>query len=409
MHFIPILSTLRRHRTAAALIVLEIALTCAIVCNAIFLIRERVARMDQPSGIAEDEIVRIQITGARQGGDVNAITAQDLVALHSVPGVKAAALTNMVPFGGSSWNSDIGTSPEREGGQEINTAMYMGSAGLLETLGVKLIAGRDFTPEEYSDYDAVRAKTAPLSSVIITRGVAEHLYPGQNAVGKPAYVWGKEPQIIVGVIDHIARPNDLGSTRPATARYAMVLPVTLSYSIGGNYLIRVDRTRRAETLAAAERALNGVDPNRIVLERQLFEEVRSEYFRQDKAMAYLLVGVSIALLIITALGVVGLASFWVQQRTRQIGIRRALGATRSDILRYFQTENFILATLGIVLGMGLAYAINLWLMDKYHVARLPFEFLPIGAALLWLLGQIAVLGPALRAATIPPAIATRTV
>jgi putative ABC transport system permease protein len=126
-------------------------------------------------------------------------------------------------------------------------------------------------------------------------------------------------------------------------------------------------------------------------------------------MAYLLVGVSIALLIITALGVVGLASFWVQQRTRQIGIRRALGATKGDILRYFQAENFILATLGIVVGMVLAYGINLWLMDKYQVARLPAEFLPIGAAVLWLLGQIAVLGPAMRASLIPPAIATRSV
>jgi putative ABC transport system permease protein len=107
--------------------------------------------------------------------------------------------------------------------------------------------------------------------------------------------------------------------------------------------------------------------------------------------------------------VVGLASFWVQQRTRQIGIRRALGATRSDILRYFQVENFILATVGIVVGMALAYAINLWLMHKYQVGRLPAGFLPIGAALLWLLGQIAVLGPALRASMIPPAIATRSV
>ena len=126
-------------------------------------------------------------------------------------------------------------------------------------------------------------------------------------------------------------------------------------------------------------------------------------------MAWLLVGVSLALLVITALGVVGLASFWVQQRTRQIGIRRALGATRGDIVRYFQVENLILATAGIVLGMALAYAVNLMLMHKYQVARLPAEYLPIGAALLWALGQVAVLGPALRASLIPPAIATRTV
>jgi len=90
-------------------------------------------------------------------------------------------------------------------------------------------------------------------------------------------------------------------------------------------------------------------------------------------------------------------------------VRRALGATRGDILRYFQLENFILASAGIVLGMALAYAINLWLMQKYQVARLPAGFLPVGAGLLWILGQIAVLGPALRASLIPPAIATRTV
>ena len=59
--------------------------------------------------------------------------------------------------------------------------------------------------------------------------------------------------------------------------------------------------------------------------------------------------------------------------------------------------------------MGLAYAINLWLMQKYQVSRLPASFLPVGALLLWMLGQIAVLGPALRASMIPPAIATRTV
>src|SRR5262249_59068677 len=140
---------------------------------------------------------------------------------------------------------------------------------------------------------------------------------------------------------------------------------------------------------------------RISTARNSFADVRRDYFKQDRAMAYLLVGVSLALLVITALGVVGLASFWVQQRTRQIGIRRALGATRGDILRYFQIENFILATAGIILGMGLAYAINLWLMGKYNVERLPVEFLPIGAGLLWLLGQIAVLGPALRATLIP--------
>jgi putative ABC transport system permease protein len=406
MHFIPILSTLSRHRTAAALIVLEIAVTCAIVCNAVFVIRERLERMDRPSGLVEDELVRVQLAGIGKAADTDAITAQDLAALRAIPGVRSVAVTNMLPFGGSSWNNSVMTAPDAP---SVNAAMYLGSADLLETFGVQLVAGRDFTPDEYVRLADVQAGTARIPSVIITRGLAERMFPGvADPVGKQLYTWGKrEAQIVVGVIEHVARPNEFQG--PAGARFAMMLPIEVSYATGASYVLRVDPARRAEVLAAADAALDGVDPRRILHERQTFEEMRGNYYKQDRAMAYLLGGVAIALLVITALGVIGLASFWVQQRTRQIGIRRALGATRGDILRYFQVENFILATLGIVLGMALAYAINLWLMDTYQVARLPAEMLPIGALLLWLLGQIAVLGPALRASMIPPAIATRTV
>ncbi|HET7162484.1 MAG TPA: FtsX-like permease family protein, partial [Rhodanobacteraceae bacterium] len=117
----------------------------------------------------------------------------------------------------------------------------------------------------------------------------------------------------------------------------------------------------------------------------------------------------VALLLVTGLGIVGLASFWVAQRRRTIGVRRALGATRADILHYFQTENFLLATIGIVLGMVFAYGINLFLMMHYELPRLPWLYFPIGAIALWLIGQLAVLGPALRAAAVPPVVATRSV
>lgn len=407
MHFFPILSALGRHRTAAALIVLEIALTCAIVCNAIFLISERLVRMDQSSGVAEAELLRVRVAGINKGADVAAITAQDLVALRGIAGVKSVAVTNMVPFGNSSWNTSVSTVAE-DPDPPATVGLYMGSQDLLETLGVQLTAGRDFTPEEYSEFDDAQTNKARVASIIVTRGVAEKFFPGKSALGQKLYVTGKEPQVIVGVIEHLARPNE-SSDPKMRPQYAIIIPVKYSYAKGGNYLLRVDPTRRAEVLAAVDAVLDKVDAHRIKLDRQEFWQVRAEYFKQDRAMAWLLVGVSIALLIITALGIVGLASFWVQQRTRQIGVRRALGATRRDIVRYFQTENFILASLGIVLGMALAYAINLWLMDKYQVARLPAVVLPIGAVLLWLLGQVAVLAPALRASLIPPAIATRTV
>ena len=125
-------------------------------------------------------------------------------------------------------------------------------------------------------------------------------------------------------------------------------------------------------------------------------------------MVWMLLLVCVVMLAVTAFGIVGLTSFWVGQRRRQIGIRRAVGATRGHILQYFQTENFLLTSVGVLFGMALAFGINVYLMQHYKMERMPWYYLPGGAIALWLLGQFAVLGPALRAAAVPPVVATRS-
>lgn len=406
MDVLPIISTLRRHKTTTILIVLEIALTCAIVCNALFLISDRLERMSRPSGLVEDELVAVGVTGIDTQANPIAATARDLAALRAIPGVKHVAATRSWPFGG--WDLGVSTIPEDP--NLIPSMTYEASSDLLATLGVQLISGRDFQPTEYVDFDSGHPDAVHVASVILTRSLAERLFPGQSAVGKSVYNVGKEPQIVVGVIEDITRAQPIGGGPGRAVRQsdASLLPVNIRYG-DGIYLLRTDRERRDEVLKAAEATLTKLDPVRIFGLEKTYTEVRHDVFKEDRAMAYLLVGVSLGLLLITSLGVFGLASFWVQRRTRQIGIRRALGATRGDILHYFQVENFVLATFGIVLGMALAYAINLWLMHKYQVPRLPAAYLPIGAASLWLLGQAAVLGPALRASRISPALATRSV
>ena len=117
---------------------------------------------------------------------------------------------------------------------------------------------------------------------------------------------------------------------------------------------------------------------------------------------------STVLLAVTAFGIVGLTSFWVEQRRRQIGIRRAVGATRGQILAYFRLENFLLTTAGVLIGMALALGVNLFLMKHYEMRLMPWYYLPAGAVTLWVLGQLAVWGPALRAAAVPPMVATRS-
>ncbi|EKU23782.1 ABC transporter permease [Xanthomonas graminis] len=403
----PILSTLRRHKTAAALIVLEIALACAIVCNALFLIGNRIETLQRPSGIAESQLVTVALGGIGQQVNAAARTREDLAALRAVPGVRNATVLNQVPFVHYSWNTSLALTPDQER-PTLNAAQYMAEEGTLQTLGLQLVAGRDFTPDEYldleiaqTDRDAQKKGTA----IILNRATAEKMFPGQNALGKTLYT-GAIPVRVVGIVDTLARPT--ATSGLAEIDYAMLLPLRLNYT-KGLYVLRVtDPARRQEVLTAATAALMKVDNSRLVLKQQTYAEIRDDYFQGDRAMVWLLGAVCIALLIVTALGIVGLASFWVQQRTKQIGIRRALGATRGQILRYFQTENFLLASTGIVLGMLLAYAINQWLMGKYELPRLPLYYLPFGALTLWLLGQIAVFAPARRAAAVPPAVATRS-
>ena len=273
------------------------------------------------------------------------------------------------------------------------------------------MAGRYFTSDELVPNDDFSdpEKEVTIPGVVVTRKLAERLFPRQDPLGKAIYVWGDTPVSIIGVVAHLVRPGAMGG--PESREYTLVMPVRANYDLGGQYILRTTPERRQEILASASEALRANGPKRIIIEEntKTFRELRDEYYQQQRSMVWLLGIVCIALLLITALGIVGLASFWVQQRSKQIGIRRALGATRGQILRYFQTENFILATIGIVIGMLLAFGINQLLMGRYELPRLPLVYLPVGAVALWLLGQVAVLGPARRAAAVPPAVATRSV
>ena len=409
MEIRPILSTLMRHKTAAALIVLQVALTCAIICNALFMIGERIAQIREVSGVAVDELVRIQIIPVGGQTDSEAQTRSDLALLRGLPGVRAATTVNQVPFVNSSWYSGVNLNPDQER-PTLNGSNYMAEEQFVDTFGLTLVAGRNFNADEYIDFATFNApgNETQIPSVMLTRTMAEQLFPGEDAIGKTIYVFGSTPIRVVGVLEHLVRPSRQGG--PSAREHVMVFPLRPSYDVGAQYIVRTTPERRQEVLQAAIAALRGNGPVRVVIDdnTKTFSELREEFYAAERSMAWLLGTVCVALLLITALGIVGLASFWVQQRTKQIGVRRALGATRGQILRYFQTENFLLATIGIMLGMLAAYGINQWLMGKYELARLPLYYLPIGALALWLLGQIAVLGPARRAAAVSPAIATRS-
>lgn len=400
----PILASLRRHKITAVLMVLQIALTCAVVCNAVFLIGQRLDRLSMTSGTAEPGLVDIVMGGIGRRPDVVARAQEDMAALRSVPGVLSATMMNQLPFGVGGSNSSISLTRDQQFPTTSGTT-YLGEH-LIETLGLKLVAGRDFESGEYTwvnDFEAGTPGAQPTTA-IVTQALAATLFPGQDPLGREFFL-GQDGYRVVGVVAHLTAPNPARNE----ADSSMLLPVRMNSASqsGVDFVLRTKPEDRQRVLDAATAKLREVDPRRIVVYARSFEKVRRDYQAGDRSTVALLATVSLALLGVTALGIVGLASFWVTQRRRQIGVRRALGARRRDILMYFQTENFLLASFGIGLGMVLAYAINLVLMLHYELPRLPWVYLPVGAVLLWMLGQLAVLAPARRAAAVSPIVATR--
>ena len=400
----PILATLTRHRVSALLITLEIALACAVLCNALFMAMARIDLVGLDSGVDEAALATLALNDC-EGCNAADINGRWLDLLRRQPGVQAAGVVNSLPFaqraGAAGVTLDI--EGKRFGGVPH---FYTFDPGAIQALGLVPVQGRAFTAADYQPIDNFLPASA---QVWITRDFAEHLWPGESPLGKEFWMASSRFSV-AGIVEHFAVPDPGRSEGGvAAAQWSVIVPVTTDAQ-SGTYVVRADPRDLPGILQAAVAAAPTLAPEAILNREysRTLTELRHRYFTQDRAMTRLLLGVCLAMLLVTALGIVGLASFWVQQRTKQIGIRRALGATRGQILHYFQTENFLLATLGIAIGMVLAFGINQWLMGSYELPRLPWYYLPVGAAALWGLGQLSVLGPALRAAAVPPAVATRT-
>jgi putative ABC transport system permease protein len=176
------------------------------------------------------------------------------------------------------------------------------------------------------------------------------------------------------------------------------------------YVIRVKPGSIDRVMAAVEVALRKRDPNRVIeTPMRKMSDMKRRSYAGDSLMAVTLTTVTGLVLIFSSLGIFGLATFSVNSRIRQIGTRRAVGARRSDIVQYFLAENWLITTAGVLVGCALALAAGYWLSTQYQLPRLDLYYLVGGVLGLWALGQLAAWQPALRAAKVSPAMATRNI
>ncbi len=402
MGFGPMLSALMRNKTGPMLVALQIAVTLAIVINSLFIVLQRVEKINRDPGIDVDNVIITDVRGFGADFDVRNSIGNDIDLIKSIPGVVAATVSDHVPLSGSGSSTGLRTVPD-ETIDAVSTARYRWSEEGLDALGVELSRGRNFFPEEVN-YILPDSDPGAPPSVLITQDLADSLFGEEDALGKTVYWGSMEPSTVVGIIGHMHGSwvtwDKLGNV--------VIQPGKPAYTTN-KYIIRVEPGMRDELIPIIEQQLGESNRRRVVKSVRSLEELAARSYRRDRGMAIILSVVITLLIGLTALVIVGLSSFHVTQRTKQIGTRRALGARRIDIIRQFMLENWLITTAGAVLGVVLTVAVAYWLETSFELERLDWRFLPAGIVTLWVLSSLAVFEPARRAATVPPAVATRSV
>ena len=411
MEFRPILSTLLRNKTGPLLVAVQVALSLAILANALHIVNVRQAVAARSSGIVNEHVVfNLTVRNLLTSDHNEQIATQKRQAdiLRAVPGVASVARVNMIPMSTSGSTTTVATG-RAETSPDSPASFYSTADSLVHTWGLKLVEGREALPTEILEIDSLTSRAHP-PTVIVTQALAKKLWPNESTfVGKTLY-FGRgdtaDTSRVIGVVEKLqTQQAEIAPTGEMSIIVAGRGTGAISQS---SFSIRTEAGQRDRVMKEAETVLRSGATWPVLIKTKTMDDVRKDRYRADMALSWMLIAVSILLLMMTASGTVGMASLWVQQRRKQIGVRRALGARRVDILRYFLTENIMITTGGVTVGLLLAVGLNQLLVSKLEMARLPMEYMLGGAVVFFLLGIGAVYGPAWRAAGISPAMATRS-
>jgi putative ABC transport system permease protein len=406
-----LLSAMWRSRVGPVLVAAQVAITLAVVVNVAYIVQLRLANISQPTGVDLDNMFWVVSTAYTPEFNAPATIPADLAWLQALPGVEAAANSNLIPqgFGTMTLPFAADASVLEKGGGEP-AVVYMGTDGLVKTLGVKLIAGRAFDPAAVTpaQADPRAAMMVWGSEAVITRNLADKLWPNGDALGKTLNAGlVNKPSTVVGIIEYMQHMPVMG---PAEKLFRTI--VMISTTPGGPrtvYMVRTKPGRRDAIMARVEKEMAELQPGRYISAMESFTNTAERQRRGSVTSVVTLSIVGAFVLLVTIVGIVGLAAFTVATRTKQLGTRRAIGATKFHILRYFLVENWLITSTGALIGCALALAAGIQLSKMYRMPQLPLYYLLGGVVALWLVGQLAVWLPARRAAAISPAVATRTV
>ena len=391
-------------RLRSALVVTEIALALVLLVGAGLLIQTFLKLRALDIGINAENVLtlRTQLPSEKYGElpKRTAFYQQVLERVRALPGVRAAGYTTAVPLtwkGGTTGFVIEGKTPQP--GQDANNRQV--TTGYFETMGVKLRQGRFFDEHD-------NAQSQPV--VIINETMARQYWPGESAVGKRINLEPEDPaspwRLVVGVIADV---KEMGLEAPPKAEtfFPFQQLPTMLWNMPRDLTVRTSGDPM-NPAAAVRQAVWSVDPAQPVSNVRTMEDILSEEVAQRRIGMTLLTAFAALALLLASLGIYGVLSYAVTQRTQEIGVRMALGANRRAVVRMVMTDGLRLAGAGVVLGLGASFALTRLMANLlFGVSANDPRTLALVTLLLTAVAMLACYVPARRAAKVDPMVALR--
>ncbi len=403
MEFGPILKSLKHRKAFATLIVLQIAITLTALTVSVIVTTATLKEWNLPSGLDQDNIIAVYPQIFEEKLDLQEVIKNDIDLLKKIPGVTNITPAINIPF--SAQNVQEIYTENGENAQSFQTNFFDFDLQGISTLGVKIIAGRDFNDNEVIRHNPSNSQLRP-AVVLISESMSKAMFKEENAIGRTLYLAKDDyPVEIIGVYSGFMNGERLNWQGMS---YRSVIRPLVEYQQGQdpNYLLRVEPGKNEAFLEDIRTALYQTQ-GRFIQGVEFLTRTQKRMYDGRGSRALVQLFISVLLLIITSLGVSGLISFLVAQQKKQIGTRRALGAKKWQIMRYYLIENSIVTWLGIFLGCIFSVTLLIMLAEESGLEIVDLGMMFFVAMFIWAISLLSALRPSQRAAQVSPAIVTR--